>query len=190
MPRPLSEAARQKAIDATIAILGGDGIEGFSIEAVTRQSGVAKTTIYRHWSSANELLVDALDCHIETVAAPDTGSLRGDLEAMTTAALEVMAQPARRRMLLDLLSAAAADPDLEEIKQALVAERTQPIVEIVERAVDRGEIPPIEPERAITFVHGPLMARTMLQGEPPGAEELPELIDLIMRGLGADPSVG
>ncbi len=186
MPRPLSETARQKAIDATFAILGDEGIDGFSIEAVTRRSGVAKTTIYRHWSSANELLVDALDCHIETVPAPDTGSLHGDLTAMTTSALEVMADPARRRMLLDLLSAAASDPELEQIKQALVSERTHPIVEIVERAVERGEIPPIEPERAVTFVHGPLMARTMLQGEPPTTDELPELIELIMRGLGAE----
>lgn len=187
MPRPLSEKARQKALDAAVSILADDGLDGFSVEAVCRHSGVAKTTLYRHWSSANHLLVDALDCHVETVPTPDTGNLRDDMHAMAAAALELMGDPGRRQLMLDLLGAADRDPELAAIKEAMVGERTQPIVDIVNRAVERGEIPPIEPERAVSFVHGPLLSQILIRNEPPTDAELRDLVDLIVRGLGGTP---
>lgn len=187
MPRPLSEKARQKALDAALSILEGDGIDGFSLEAVCRNSGVAKTTLYRHWSSTNHLLVDALDCHVETVATPDTGNLYDDIHDMARAALQIMGEPGRRQLMLDLLGAAARDPELAEIQQAMVAERTQPILDIVDRAVARGEIPPIAPDRAISFVHGPLMSQILVHNEPADEDRTRDLVDLIVRGLGGTP---
>ncbi len=187
MPRPLSEKARQKALDAAVSILTGDGIDGFSLEAVCRHSGVAKTTLYRHWSSTNHLLVAALDCHVESIATPDTGNLYDDMHAMARAALAVMGEPGRRQLMLDLLGAAARDPELAEIQEAMLAERTQPILDIVDRAVARGEIPPIAPDRAISFVHGPLMSQILVRNDPSTEEQVKDLVDLIVRGLGGTP---
>ena len=187
MPRPLSETARQKAIDATMAILATEGMDGFSVEAVCRSSGVAKTTLYRHWASGNELLVDALDCHIVTVDPPDTGNLTDDLMALMSTAVLVMGDPSRRQLLLDLLGAATRDPELQRINEAMMAERTQPITAIIERAVERGEIPSVDLQQAMDFVHGPLMARTLVHGQPPDASELPSLVAMIVRGLGGTP---
>ena len=49
MARPRSEEARRKAIAAAIDLIIERGVANLSIEEVAARSGVAKTTIYRHW---------------------------------------------------------------------------------------------------------------------------------------------
>ena len=162
MPRPLSEQARAKAMEAATSLLAEDGIDGFSVDAVARRSGVAKSTLYRHWHSANDLLVNALDCHVEQIPSPDTGSLQGDLELLFETIRTVVKPEENRHLLLDTLAAGARDPELARIEQAMFHERMRPLRQVVERAIDRGEIPPIDTELAALFLHGPVMARILL----------------------------
>lgn len=51
---------RTTVLQATREILGERGYQGFTVEAVFRRTGVAKTTIYRHWPRRADLLHDAL----------------------------------------------------------------------------------------------------------------------------------
>ncbi|MGH1489424.1 MAG: TetR/AcrR family transcriptional regulator [Acidimicrobiales bacterium] len=185
MPRPLSEEARQKATEAAQKLLAEDGIDGFTIDEVARRSGVAKTTIYRHWNSANELLVHTLDCQIERIQTPDTGTLRGDLLEMYTVVRGILNTPGTRQMFLDMASASARDSELETVKLAMLAERTRPIREILRRAIERGEIPDIDLEHASILIEGPFVARMFMSGEPVEAHETELAVDFIARGLGA-----
>ncbi|MEM7276133.1 MAG: TetR/AcrR family transcriptional regulator, partial [Actinomycetota bacterium] len=155
MARPRSEAARQKVIEATQTLVAEHGMDGATVDAIAKRSGVAKTTIYRHFRTGNELLVHALDCQVERIPAPDTGSLEGDLVAMFTMLSHIAGDPGMRQMVLDMLSAASKDPDLAAVQEAMVAERKRPLEEIVLRAVDRGEIPPIPIDDAVIFIEGP-----------------------------------
>ena len=63
------------AVDALLAL----GVEGTTIEAIADRSGVAKSTIYRHFGSREALLVDAVRSCVVEVPTPDTGSLADDL---------------------------------------------------------------------------------------------------------------
>ena len=67
------------AVAAALQLLSESGLGGVSIDEVSRRSGVAKTTIYRHWSSRTALLLDACSGMASPAEAPETGSLRGDL---------------------------------------------------------------------------------------------------------------
>src|SRR5215203_5293355 len=80
MARPRSEEARRKALAAAIDLLVEKGVGDLTIEEVAQRSGVAKTTIYRHWPERASLIVDTVRTSFEHVSTPDTGSLRGDLE--------------------------------------------------------------------------------------------------------------
>jgi AcrR family transcriptional regulator len=55
------------------------GPDGVSIERVARVAGVGKSTIYRRWSSREDLIVDAIGELISDGPRPDTGSVRTDL---------------------------------------------------------------------------------------------------------------
>lgn len=183
MPRPPSEEARRKAIDAAVLLLDEGGIDGFTIDEVARRSGVAKTTLYRHWGSVNELLVNALDCHVERIPTPDTGSLRSDLVSLFEAMRAEVKPESNRHLLLDTLAAAARDPELARVQETMLHERMRPIRQIVERSIGRGEIPPVDLDLVTLFVHGPFMARFLLQAGPVEPEEVVGIVDLLVRGL-------
>ena len=55
----VAEAASGGVLDAATHILAEEGHEGFTVDAVVARSGVAKTTIYRHWPTKIDLLIDA-----------------------------------------------------------------------------------------------------------------------------------
>ena len=58
--RPRSAQAHRAILDATIELFVESGYEGLSIEGVAARAGVGKTTIYRRWSSKEDLIVDAI----------------------------------------------------------------------------------------------------------------------------------
>jgi AcrR family transcriptional regulator len=56
------------------------GVAHLTMEGVARRTAVAKTSIYRHWGTVEDLLIDALsDIHPVEAPTPDGGDLRSDL---------------------------------------------------------------------------------------------------------------
>lgn len=84
--RPRIEGEREEQIlDAALAILVDAGYDKLTMDAVATQAHASKATLYRRWDTKADLVVDAL-CRAKgalQLAAPDTGSLRGDLIAMS-----------------------------------------------------------------------------------------------------------
>ena len=174
-------------IAATQSLLAEHGIEGTTVDAVAKRSGVAKTTIYRHFQTGNELLVYVLACQIEPIEAPNTGTFEQDLLAMLTTMSRMLDDPALARMVLDMTSAATRDPELAAVKDAMIAERHRSLEEIVLRAMDRGDIPPVRVEEAVRFIEGPFAGRLMMNVGPMTPEELRRLARRLVEGLRADP---
>ena len=80
--RPL-DASRDVALrDAALDLLAEIGYDRLTIDSVAARAHASKTTIYRRWSGKAELIVDALNSLKGSHPVPDTGSLRGDLEAI------------------------------------------------------------------------------------------------------------
>ena len=184
MPRPLSTEARDKAIAAAQEVIAIDGLEGFTVDAVAKRSGVAKTTIYRHFSSGNELLVDAIDCMVMPFPTPNTGSLRGDIEAFLEAVVPVIDEHSMRRTMLGIMSAAASDPELARVHQEMMRQRMTPIRTILELAQGRGELQPdVDLDLALDFVEGPFFFRKMVRQQSLTEAEIHQIAELIVGGL-------
>jgi hypothetical protein len=96
----------------------------------------------------------------------------------------ILDDPRTRRLMLDLTRAAASDPELERIRQTADQERRRPIRVILQRAIARGEIDPdIDMRLATHLVEGPLISATVMQNRPVPEDDVPELIDRILRSL-------
>jgi len=187
MARTLSQRAREKAIAASQELVATKGIAGFSIDSVARLSGVAKTTLYRHWPSASELLVCSLDCQVTKLSTPNTGSLRDDLHNILAQAMPTLNDVGMRRMMLDVLSAAAHDADLAAVHHTMLDERRRPIATVLELAIARGEIPPVDVGLAIDMVEGPFLTRVLLSDSPIDKQDMTEILEFTLRGLGLRP---
>lgn len=70
---PRVARSRRTVLEAAVAVLADLGYGGFTIDAVARRSGVARSTIYRHWSDRAELIDAALSSlNVQPVPGPRT----------------------------------------------------------------------------------------------------------------------
>ena len=184
MARPRSESARQAALDAAFEVIADDGVGGFTVDAVSKRSGVAKTTIYRHWESGNQLLLDAIGCVVEPFPTPNTGSLRDDLIAHYTQVLPFMEDPGNVRLMLGIFARSAADENFRRLKNEFARERQNPIMTCLELAQGRGELrPDLDLDLAIDVIEGPFATKRLMRGETITPEQIPGYIDAALYGL-------
>lgn len=184
MPRPRSEEAKNKMLRATAELLYRDGIHAVTYDEVARKSGVAKTTIYRHFPSRNQLLVAAVDGSTATPLIPDNGNLRADLVDFLHAILPIFQNDDLRAMSLELMAAAARDPELQGLHRANVRARIGPLSTIFNRAKDRGEIgAELDYVDAFDFMEGPLIVRSLLYPDKLDDLDIELTVDRILRVL-------
>src|SRR6266481_1217839 len=74
--------SKEAVLAATHELLFEAGLGGVTVDEVSRRSKVAKTTIYRHWSTRTALLLDACSKMGTKSEVPDTGSLKGDITVL------------------------------------------------------------------------------------------------------------
>jgi AcrR family transcriptional regulator len=191
--RPRSPEAHAAILRAALELAVEGGLRGLSMEAIAARAGVGKATIYRRWKSKEALFVEAIGLIALTPEVPDTGSARGDFEAMSGAAVGRMA-PEAFRVLPRLMADAGDDPELlEALRAALVRPRRAAIATILRRGVERGELrPDLDVELTCDLIIGPLIARVLLAGGDPRAlEGYPIRVwDALARGIATGPGVG
>jgi AcrR family transcriptional regulator len=64
----------------TLRLLQQEGYDGLTVDAVAATARASKATVYRRWPTKAELVLAAVIKGVrQVVAAPETGTLRGDL---------------------------------------------------------------------------------------------------------------
>lgn len=186
MARPRSEAAREKMLGATVEIVFSDGVNAVTFDEVARRSGVAKTTIYRHFETKNQLVMEAVDRATIFPEIPDNGTLRADLLEFFTTIRPLFRNLRLRAATLDLMAAAARDDELHALHQDAVRVRTAAMQTIFDRAQARGELPAdLDYVDAFDFLEGPFFVRTMLYPEKLDQLDLERTVDRIVAALRA-----
>jgi AcrR family transcriptional regulator len=191
--RPRSPEAHAAILRAALELAVEGGLRGLSMEAIAARAGVGKATIYRRWKSKEALFAEAIASIAFTPEVPDTGSVRGDFEAVSAAAVDRMA-PEAFRVLPRLMADAADDPELlEALQAALVRPRRAAIAAILRGGIERGELrADLDLDLVSDMLIGPLIARVLLSGGDPHAlDGVPmRVFETLERGIGARPGVG
>jgi len=189
--RPRSPEAHAAILRAALELAVEGGLRGLSMEAIAARAGVGKATIYRRWKTKEALFAEAIGSIALNPEVPDTGSVRGDFEAASSAAVGRMA-PEAFRVLPRLLADAADDAELlEALRAALLRPRRAAIAVILRRGIERGELrPDIDVELVGDMLIGPMIARVLTSGGDPRAiEGLPMRVwDTLAAGIGATAS--
>jgi AcrR family transcriptional regulator len=172
--RPRSPEAHAAILRAALELALEGGFRGLSMEAIAARAGVGKATIYRRWKSKEALFVEAVQQLARTPEIPDTGTVRGDLEAVVAATLGRMAREAFR-IIPRLLADAADDPRLlAAMQEALLSPWRAALGEILRRGVARGELrADLDVELVTEIVFGTTVASVLMSGGDTSA--LPEL---------------
>lgn len=167
-PGGRSARVREAVLDATAEELAEHGYAGLTVEAVARRAGVHKTTVYRRWRGPEGLVADALDRAGEQPwPIPDTGSLTGDLRALTELLRTGFTDPESGSVAGAFVAAGMQHPEAAAALRSFYAARHQEAAVLVERAVGRGELAPVpDPVEIVRFALAPVFHRLFVTHEP------------------------
>jgi len=184
-PGGRAERVRNAVLRAAAELLTEVGYEKMSVEDVATRAGVHKTTVYRRWPSKAELTADAAQLHsADAVPIPDTGSLVEDLRILAREVVANIGTDGGSRRSRSIAAAAATSDELASAMHGFWAHRLALSGRVVERAIERGEVPAsADANLIIETVIGPLWLRLLLTGEPITEGLADEVVDLVTTGV-------
>ena len=170
---------------AILRLLAEVGYGALTMDAVASEAGVGKATIYRRWRTKQDLVVDTIsDLNRAEAAAPDTGSVEGDLRVMMQQMVSMISGPTGAATL-SLLSTVPHQPALAEaFRNGPLAVWRQSFEDIWARAEERGEVRPgVAGSVAAETTSALLVQRWLLTGEPVDEAYADEVLDTVVLPL-------
>ncbi len=131
-------------LDAAWEQLIAEGYEHFTVDTVAARARTSKPVLYRRWKTREDMLRATVRHRgaANSLPAPDTGTLRGDLLALLTDA------NTDRNPMAALLSSMLGSyynktgPTPAELRAEFRGQRGSAVEVVVNRAIERGEVDP------------------------------------------------
>jgi AcrR family transcriptional regulator len=188
-------------LEATLEVLYEKGYGGLTTAEVAKRAGVSTATLYRRWSSKQDLVIGTATAWARDLGpGEDTGTLDGDLTALLRDKARTLDGPGGR-LLHVLIGESAHNPALARVlDEAVVQPVRDRAAALVARAVARGDMAPLDNPRVLAdLVVGAMVSRVFLTPGPPSpaaADAVPgaaptgesmvrELRPFLLRALGA-----
>ncbi|MDX6336943.1 MAG: hypothetical protein QOG05_4283 [Streptosporangiaceae bacterium] len=159
--------SRDRVLTTAFELLSESGVGGFTVDEVARRSGVAKTTIYRHWPSREALVIDAASRISAEQEVPDTGSPEGDVMAVLANLGHLLGTARWSSVVPSIVDVAERDPEFAGIHGRIQRGHAAPLRKVIERAAGRGLISAAaDPATMVSALIGPLYYRRWFSREP------------------------
>jgi AcrR family transcriptional regulator len=179
--RPLDPTRDARILDAVLELVAESGYVSTTIDAVAARAGASKATIYRRWRNKRELVLAAVNRYqgTRTSWSVDTGGLRSDLLAHAHRFAEVLGG-FDGRLAVGLVQARASDPELIDELETRFSSGARLPPEVVERAVQRGELTGSADHRLFEEVVASVMFMRWLWRLPLDAAFLEHVVDRLV----------
>ena len=167
MARTLSLEAHEKVLSAAGALIGERGVNGISMDAIARLSGVSKATIYKHWPDKEALCLETTKRLAGVVPDVDSGDPREDLIALLQHLAQRRKAPAWGRLWPRLMAYCAENPEFgRKLKRYLVEPQRLRLKRILESAAARGElVSGMDTDVSMSLLAGPIFHCAMLKSD-------------------------
>lgn len=176
----------KKVLKTTSSLLRKHGYRQLTIDMVASESGVARSTLYRHWSNIAELTIAAFDAALgPNPPPPDLGDLRSDLVFAYTRFHKILKRSLWGSVMPSLIEASKTDPRFAGLLERLVDERRETGRSLFLRAIENGEIlPDSKYEWAIDALTGAYYHRLLVTGGRLDEEGMVEwLVDAVLHQM-------
>jgi AcrR family transcriptional regulator len=185
------QRSRSRVLTTAFELLSESGVGGFTVDEVSRRSGVAKTTIYRHWPSREALVLDAASRISAEQEVPDTGSLEGDVTAILANLGYLLTTARWSSVVPSIVDVAERDPEFAGLHGKIQRGHAAPLREVIERAAGRGLISAAaDPSAMVSALIGPLYYRRWFSREPIGDQFVTTIVRNVVSGQQATGDPG
>jgi AcrR family transcriptional regulator len=190
-PGGRTAAVRQRVLRATIELVAQHGAERLNYEEIARTAEVNRATLHRNWPDRNELLQQALaEFSRESIPLRDTGDIVADLTDYLCAMASTGQSPVGRA-LLQAAMYSGDEPVIREMGLRLLDQRLPALQALLDNAVARGDIPPVDASFLNQMLSGPVhlhMTRARTPFERAAAHRIVEFVLAGARATASPPS--
>jgi len=176
--------ARTRAIvlEAARTLLVEEGPDAVTALRVSEATGVARTTIYRHWPDRDDLLRDALAIEEPDHHIPPTGDTRRDLEAMLAHMAERLGRRRGARVMAVAIERSGYRGESGGPHREMVRRRMEPLRKVIEAGVARGDLPEtLDVDDAVAQLAGPAFFQAVFMRRKVAPEFISAVVDGFMR---------
>jgi AcrR family transcriptional regulator len=189
--RPRDPAAEPAILKAALELLIERGIDQTSIEQIAKRAGVAKVTVYRRWSTKEDLFAQAIENARNDI--PNTADAGRPSEALPEVIAdllprwgEVLAEPRFRALTARLLGAGPSHPRLLEayVRHHLEPRRKR-IREAMVQAQAAGVLSPTDDvDVLVDMMNGAIMQHLLLRPDRADPAEISDYLARVLRQAG------
>lgn len=161
------QRSRARIIQASIDLIVENGARALTVDAIAERSGVAKSTLYRHWPSITDLILDVFrSAAPRAVEVDSTVPFEEALRQQVLAVAEALADPQWVRLFPDLLLLRHQYPELAGLVDRDRSAKEAALTCILAAGAAEGRIPrDLDVTTVAAVLLGP-MVMCALSGEP------------------------
>lgn len=192
--RVVTEFRRREILDAARSVFARHGFTRGVVDAIAKEAGLAKGTIYLYFRSKKEIYKAVLQSDMEALKKRNleridaAGSLKEKLRAFIVSRLENAEEKREFFRIMD------SEPGTLSYTRSQYREwLREPVLRLaaaLSEASSRGEIRPFPPEKTAWAVadmtRGSIQRRLLGQGEPTPRQEADFLLAFVWAALGSD----
>lgn len=162
--RPRSVESQQAILNATWKLLMEGTVRDLSIEAIAREAGVGKTTIYRWWSSKTAVVIDAFLAKVTSeIPFPKEYKAAQALKGQVISLVKAFSGD-YGRIVGEIIAEGRGDKEaLKSFRERFLLPRRAIALAVIERGIQSGEFDPnLDPEMAMDILYGPIYYRLLV----------------------------
>ena len=183
--RPRSRTVDAAIVRAATELLLEKGVDGTTINAVARRSGVARASIYLRYPGRDALLAATIRAAIGRDPIPTTGDLKRDLHRTAEQARAILASKPFRavfpRLVEGLLrprgTPGAITYDMLAPNRGLIVEEYRAL------AGQAGLRPDFDAVLVVDLLIGGLINHLLVTGSPPTRADAERAVEILLAGL-------
>lgn len=178
-PGPTDET-RERVLQAAFRLLVTDGPTELTPVRIHRETGVARTTVYRHWPTPTQIVEEIMG---RAIARDELDAITGELDHDLRVAIGTLTFRFEHRPVAAFYRATLAHGDPDEsptMSERYITGLTDPVRDVVAAAVERGDLTG-DVESITTDLCGPLLLDHLLLGRPVDHAAVEARIERILR---------
>lgn len=173
--------------EAVVTLLTDGGPAAVTHARVAEAAGISRATVYRHWPTRQDMVVDVMTAQHSGVDLPaPTGDLRADVTALMQVMARMMMHSDLMPLLIAMLPRIDADSELASVRSQVAAIRSTPVFPVLDAAIASGELPAdLDRHLAVAGLVGPIFALRYILGQELTDEVVAAHVDQWLHGVAA-----
>lgn len=165
---PRVARTRANVLRAATDLLVDGGPTAVTIEAIVASSGVARSTIYRHWESRDDILLAVIEnCAPVIGSMPDDVGFVDGVHLLAADVGRMLSDPEWTRVLPAMMALRYQEHGIADLESRMEKRQEHVLDDVIDRGIAEGCLPAdIDRDVAEAVLFGPLLF-AMLTGKPP-----------------------